>query len=150
MAMMLRVMCVLLLIVSSTALLCDSIKAPTDPDTKLPIFTVRNQSDGRCVVECDMRVGNRTVLSCATFADGASDILKKAGLSPSTCITDTIEAPGEAPGVSDPEMYSTSCPEFFLWLGWDRGVSRTMGNMRQELLLKSSAAVKAIADGFKE
>ena len=93
---------------------------------------------------------SRAVFSCATFADGASMVLEKAGLKKATCFTDSIEHPGEAPGTSDPEMIVTSCPDFLLYIGWDRDKERTMGNMRQELLLKTNAAVKAIAEGFKQ
>jgi len=145
-------MCFLLLFLASSLaaplldpapLDCASIKSPIDPDSKLPILAVRDQTDGSCVVECDMKRG-------ATFADGASMVLEKAGLKKATCFTDSIEHPGEAPGTSDPEMIVTSCPDFLLYIGWDRDKERTMGNMRQELLLKTNAAVKAIAEGFKQ
>ena len=108
---------------------------------------MRSQSNGDCVIECDDTVNGTAVFSCFTFSDGANSVLKKAGLAPSTCVTNTIEAPEEA-GVSDPEMVTITCPEYFMWSGWDSTVKRTMGSMRQMLLLKSDAVVKAIADGF--
>ena len=127
---------------------CGTIVSPIDPDSKLPVLDVRNQTDGTCVVECKW---HRTAFEiCAAFSDGANQILKKAGLAPATCFTSSIESPGEAPGSSNPEMFTTSCPDYFLYVGWDRDQQPTMGNMRQELLLKTKAAVEAIAKGFKQ
>jgi len=63
-------MCFLLLFLASSLaaplldpapLDCASIKSPIDPDSKLPILAVRDQTDGSCVVECDMKRGNGRV-----------------------------------------------------------------------------------------
>ena len=64
------------------------------------------------------------------------------------CLRTTVEAPGEAAGTEDPEMIITSCPEWTLWVGWDRGTKRTLGNMRQQLVLNTPKAVAAFAKIF--
>ena len=121
----------------SAALDCGSIESQ-------PYFVVRAQSDG-CLVECDDSFPNGTAsFACYTFTDGVQHGFATAGLAPgSTCMNVTFESPDEAPGTEDPEMLITVCPQWATWAGWDRGADRTLGNLRQELMLKTAAAVQA-------
>ena len=45
-------------------------------------------------------------------------------------------------------MIITSRSEWTLWVGWDRGTKRTLGNMRQQLVLNTPKAVAAFAKIF--
>ena len=65
--------------------------------------------------------------------------MEKAGLS-DNCSSNTTEAPGEAKGASDHELVTVACADWFMYIRWDRGQKRTVGNMRQEVLLMSDAA----------
>jgi hypothetical protein len=125
---------------------CSSLVSPIDPASRLAIFSVRPQSTGACVVECDAKVNGTSVLPCVTFADSVVSIMQKAGLHPAlSCASNTIEAPGEEAGV---ELAVISCPEWFLYAGWGRSVTRTLGSMRHELLLKTVPAFNAFLSGF--
>merc|ERR1712146_660777 len=87
-----------------SSLNCTSIKIPESAtfngSMKVPMFTVRPQSEGACVVECDTTVNNTFILGCATFIDSAVSIFQKAKLYNSPCFKNEIEAPGEDPGTS--------------------------------------------------
>eukprot|EP00656_Telonema_subtile_P018304 TRINITY_DN19877_c0_g1_i1.p1 TRINITY_DN19877_c0_g1~~TRINITY_DN19877_c0_g1_i1.p1 ORF type:complete len:160 (-),score=38.28 TRINITY_DN19877_c0_g1_i1:273-752(-) len=138
-----KMKCVLLLLpflALSAASNCSDIVSPIV--SGVPVFAIRPQSDATCVVECDYARGNVTVLPCVSFADAVTRVMTKAGLN-TGCFDNRIEAPGEEPGTSDPEMITKACPDWFLYLGWDRGVKRVLGTMRQEVLLKSPAALTA-------
>ena len=82
-------------------------------------------------------------LSCVAFGDGVREGFQKAGLAPASCLDTTFETPGESSGTSDPEMMITACPEWTVWMGWSRQVPHILGKMRQELILKTDAALKA-------
>lgn len=126
---------------------CKSIKVPQDPDSGLPDFTVRhNPEEETCTAECDMKPAgsSKVVVPCVVFVDSATSIMTKAGLwSDETCQSTSVEAPDKAPGTTDVELVVSSCPDWFLYAGWDRSMNRTMGNLRQELTLKSSPALEA-------
>ena len=122
---------------------CSSLVSPIDPASRLAIFSVRPQSTGACVVECDATVNGTSVLPCVTFADSVVSIMQKAGLHPAlSCASNTIEAPGGS------GKTVISCPEWFLYAGWGRSVTRTLGSMRHELLLKTVPAFNAFLSGF--
>jgi len=109
------------------------------------ILPLTHVYSGNCVVECP---ADQPGLVCISFGDGVNMIMEKAGLK-NDCVDNTIEAPDEAPGTTDPEMVTVTCSEWFMYIGWDRDVNRTLGHMRQEVLLKSANAVTAFAKGFK-
>ena len=105
------------------------------------VYIVRSQSDG-CFVECDDNINGTSNFGCYSFSDGMTNAFEAAGLKPSSCTSTTFESPDESDKI-DPEMVITSCPEWTLWMGWDRGTDRTTGNMRQSLMLKSDDVISA-------
>ena len=134
---------------------CDAIKVPEDPNVHAPMFLVRFQEPepelGQCVVECDSTRNGTHFLSCAAFPDGIISGFQDKGLYPaSSCQATTLDSPQEAPGTEDPEMVITSCPSWLIWMGWDRGTPRTLGNMRTQVALKSLAAIDAFKEMIKD
>jgi len=123
---------------------CKSIHIPTDESSKLPLFTVRYDTN-LCIVECDVNPAgsNTPVLGCTAFSDSVNAIMTKAGLMPATCYNTMFEAPDKEPGSTDPEIILAHCPDFMLYLGWDRNMTRTLGHMRQELALETQPALEA-------
>eukprot|EP00419_Tripos_fusus_P070908 CAMPEP_0172872230 /NCGR_PEP_ID=MMETSP1075-20121228/92522_1 /TAXON_ID=2916 /ORGANISM="Ceratium fusus, Strain PA161109" /LENGTH=161 /DNA_ID=CAMNT_0013722543 /DNA_START=23 /DNA_END=505 /DNA_ORIENTATION=- len=134
-----------------TAQDCEKIPVPTDESSGLPLFSVRfsDTETGTCTVECDAKPkpDSKLVIGCTAFADGVIAAMGKADLSPDKyCQKTELEYPGKKAGETDPEMVVQSCPEWFLYMGWDRNLNRTLGNMRQEVVLKTPSAV----DAFKK
>lgn len=128
---------------------CEGIPVPTDVDSGFPTFSVRfsDTEGGTCTLECDVKPkpDGPTVLGCVAFADGVEAAMSEADLSPKeTCSKTQVEHPGKAAGITDPEMVVQSCPEWFFYMGWDRNLNRTLGNMRQELVVKTPKAVDVV------
>ena len=103
-----------------------------------------------CVVECDGKTSSgEPNLQCFAFSDGVLGTYEKHGLyNKDICLETTVQAKNADPTTDDPEMVVTSCPEFFLYLGWDRNVKRTLGNMRQEVQLKTTRALEIMIDMY--
>ena len=102
--------------------------------------------EGTCVVECE-----QPNIECLTFSDGVVNEFEKNGLyDKNICVDTTVQAKGADPNTDDPEMIVNSCPEFFLFLGWDRNEKRTLGNMRQEVVCKTEKALQVMIDLLKQ
>merc|ERR1712096_8749 len=107
-------------------------------------FTRFSDEYKSCTVECDPRGKTGPILGCAGFSDWIIGGMGNAGLMPNgLCQKTVLEAPDKAPDTTDPETYVTSCPDFFYYMGWDRGQKRTLINIRQEMVLKTDKALKA-------
>ena len=121
---------------------------PTNPTTCSGIiprdFLITLNQSTSCLVECNNFYPNGTTsFSCFAFSDGVQAGMAKDGLFPKeACTTTQFETPGENPNTTDTEMSFTACPQWSLFVGWDRSnEAHTMGKMRQELVLKTPQAM---------
>ena len=143
------------LLLLSTMMICsamgESITADSCNNITMPMLTTRYHEQ-TCVVECDGKTSSgEPNLQCFAFSDGVLGTFEKHGLyNKDICLETTLQAMGADPTTDDPEMVVTSCPEFFLYLGWDRNVKRTLGNMRQEVQLKATRALEIMIDMLKQ
>jgi hypothetical protein len=135
-----------LLFVSASA----SITSEQCNNITMPMLTT-TYHDGACVIECDGKKDGQPNLECLAFSDGVLSAFGKQGMyDPKTmCMDTTVQAMGADPQTDDPEMVVASCPEFFLYAGWDRNMKRTLGNMRQEVVCKTSRALQVMIDMLK-
>ena len=117
----------------------------------MPMLTTRYH-DQTCIIECDGETeSGEPNLACFAFSDGVLQAYEKHGLyNKDMCFETTLQAMGADPRTDDPEMIVTSCPEFFLYMGWDRNVKRTLGNMRQEVQCKTNRSLQVMIEMLKK